>query len=204
MSLRRTMLVAIALGCAGCFPVSGSPTTWLGAPYPIVVSQMYDPNQPDALMAFDGGHGGAPTSGKIVGRIHGWPFPHTDPNGDFGENLFTYEVDFTVTGMKPGNPPEPISGHGIRRVYFHPDRTPASLSDMGSFRSGEPVIVDSVDLTFNFGPSPGEVQVTTAQRQTNAVPFDFDGERVTPPNRPDLTASLAGTWSASYRGYIFR
>jgi hypothetical protein len=204
MTLRRAALAAIALACAGCIPVSGAPTTWFGGPYQIEVSQMYDPNQPDALLVFARDHGAASASGKIVGKIHGWPFPHTDPNGDFGENLFTYEIDFTVTQVKPGNPPEPTSGHGTRRVYFHPDRTPASLSDIGSFNSGQPVIVDSVDLSFNFGPAPGQVEITTAQRQTDAIPFDFDGARVTPPGRPAMTASLSGTWSAEYGGYVFR
>jgi hypothetical protein len=204
MNLRRAVLAAIALACAGCFAVSGSPTTWTGAPYQIEVSQMYDPNEPDALLVFDGDHSAAPASGKIVGRIHGWPFPHTDPNGDFGENLFTYKIEFTVTQVKPGKPPEPVSAKGIRRVYFHSDRTPAELSDIASFDSGQAVIVDSVDLNFNFGPAPGEVEITTAQQQTDAIPFDFGGKRVTPPSRPAMTASLSGTWSANYGGYIFR
>jgi hypothetical protein len=204
MNLRRAAMAAIALVCAGCVGVSNAPTTWFGGPYQIVVSQMYDPNEPDALLVFDSDHGTAPAGGKIVGRIHGWPFPHTDPNGDFGENLFTYEIDFTVTRLKPGNPPEPLSGHGTRRVYFHPDRAPASLSDIASFTSAQPVIVDSVDLSFDFGPDPGQVEITTAQQQTGTVPFDFDGERVTPPGRPAMTASLSGTYSAEYGGYIFR
>jgi hypothetical protein len=201
---RRAALAVIALALAGCFPASSAPTTWYGGPYQIVVSQMYDPNQPDALLVFERDPGGAPQSGKIVGKIHGWPFPHTDPNGDFGENLFTYEIDFTVTQVRPGNPPEPLSGHGTRRVYFHPDRTPASLSDIGSFDSGQAVIVDSVDLSFNFGPAPDQVEITSAQRQTDAIAFDFGGRRVTPPGRPAMTASLSGTWSADYGGYIFR
>jgi hypothetical protein len=204
MTVRRAALAAIALACAGCFAVSGSPGTRFGEPYGIVVSQMYDPNQPDALLVFAGNRGAAQTGGKIVGRIHGWPFPHTDPNGDFGENLFTYEIEFTVTRMKPGNPPEPIAATGTRRVYFHPDRTPASLSDIGSFDSGQAVIVDSVDLTFDFGPTPGQVEITTAQQQTQTIPFVYDGEQVTPPSRPAMTASLSGTWSPDYGGYVFR
>jgi hypothetical protein len=193
-----------ALACAGCIGLPDGQTSAFGGAYPIVVSEMYDPSQPDGLLIFERDSGGAPVRGKVLGKIHGWPFPHVDPNGDFGENLFTYEIEFVVTQRTAGNPAQPAIARGTRRVYFHPDRAPAQLGDPASFSEGQPVIVDSVDLSFNFGPGPGEVQVTSSGRQTSTVPFDYDGQQVTPPNRPEVTASLSGTYSQDYGGYIFR
>jgi hypothetical protein len=201
---RRVVIPVIALVCAGCLSLPSSPTTAFGGPYPIVVSEMYDPSQPDGLLIFEHDQSGAPVRGKVVGKIHGWPFPHVDPNGDFGENLFTYEIDFVVTQRAAGNPSQPAVARGTRRVYFHSDRAPAQLDDPASFSAGQPVIVDSVNLSFNFGPQPGEVQVTSSGRQTSTSPFDYEGQQVTPPNRPEVTASLSATYSQDYGGYIFR
>src|SRR5262249_49811337 len=132
------LLAAVLLTGCGEQPISEStlppeppPTT-----YRMTVHEVYSSGDPVAVMTFERAASANPTRGSIVGKIHGWPFPHLDQGGDTGEGLFTYRTDFTVSRSAKSRLAE--AADGTRTVYFHPNRLPMSLEQTAALTSGQP------------------------------------------------------------------
>ncbi len=189
-----------ALLIAGCAlqpsPEPGDVIT--GGPYPVIERQAYQADAPSAVMTLaDSGRG------TIRGIIHGWPFAHADPGGDFGEGLFTDRIDFVVTERAADGARMPLRARGKRTVYFHPDRAPVSFAQAGAFTAGQPIISDTVELAFSFDSNAGTVQVKTITRQTGAHTFVWNEESLMPPDIGEQTAAASGSYSAQLGGYVF-
>src|SRR5262249_12118629 len=102
----RSMIVALALASSllsGCTDTNEPLYQALtpGVPYPTTVNQVFQPYDPIALLTVVRKNGAMPQI-VMVGRIHGWPFPHEDPSGDFGEGLFGYRVEAVASRRVPG------------------------------------------------------------------------------------------------------
>jgi hypothetical protein len=196
------LAATLAIGCAEepiaetPFPPSVPNTT-----YRVTVHEVYGANDPVALMTFDRDANGNPVRGSIVGKVHGWPFPHADANGDPGEGLFTYRTDFNVARSDKGKLPEAATG--VRTIYFHADRTPISLQQPASLASGQAVIRDSVQIQFAF-ESPDRVEITNTSNQTWAHPFVWQGTTITPPGQPPKTRTITASYSPRYNAYLIR
>jgi len=177
-------------------PSEAPPTT-----YRVTVHEVYGSSDPVAVMTFERDASGNPTRGSIVGKIHGWPFPHLDKGGDTGEGLFTYRTEFTVSRSAKDRLPE--AADGARTVYFHPNRLPMSLEQTAALASGQPIIRDSVKLRFSFqSRDRGEVATTASQIWTHS--FSWQGVTIEPPSEPPATQTATATYSTQYDGYVFR
>src|SRR5215469_206011 len=156
MLLQLTLLAAILITGCGEQPISEStlppeapPTT-----YRVTVHEVYGSNDPVAVMTFERDASGNPTRGSIVGKIHGWPFPHRDDGGDTGEGLFTYRTDFTFSRSAR-------------------NRLPAAPA------SGQPIIRDSVKLLFSF-QSRDRAEVASTANQIWTHSFSWQGVTIQP------------------------
>jgi hypothetical protein len=203
MLLPFAVLAVVLTGGCGDQPIFEStlppeipPTT-----YRVTVHEVYGSNDPVAVMTFERDARGNPTHGSIVGKIHGWPFPHLDKAGDSGEGLFTYRTDFTVSRSAQDRLPE--AAQGTRTVYFHPQRLPMSLEQTAALTSGQPIIRDSVNLIFSF-ESRNRAEVATTARQIWTEPFSWQGVTIIPPGEPPATQTATATYSPQYDGYVFR
>lgn len=203
-SLLMTFAFAAVLA-AGCaeepiaetpFPPSVPNTT-----YRVTVHEVYGANDPVALMTFDRDADGNPVRGTIIGKIHGWPFPHADSSGDPGEGLFTYRTDFTVARSDKDKLPE--AARGVRTIYFHPDRSPMSLEQPASLAMGQAVIRDSVKLQFAF-ESRDRVEITNTSNQTWTQPFVWQGATINPPGQPPKTRTATASYSPRYKAYLIQ
>jgi hypothetical protein len=194
-------LALLIAGCGGMIPADSGDVV-SGGPYPIIERQVYKANAPSAVMTLTDSRAGA-QSGTIRGVIHGWPFAHTDPSGDFGEGLFTYRIDFVVTSRAGENARLPGHARGKRTVYFHPDRAPVSIDDAAAFSNGQPIITDTVDISFSFDSTASTVELTTIMRQTSARSFTWNDQTVTPPQSGERSAEASGNYSAQLGGYVF-
>lgn len=195
------LLITILLaGCEGLSSEPGDIVT--GGPFPIIERQAYQADAPAALLTLADSGSGA-ERGTVRGVIHGWPFAHADPGGDFGEGLFTCQIDFVVTARAANGAKLPTRARGTRTVYFHPDREPISIGQAAAFSSGQPIITDSVELTFSFDSADNSVRVTSVMHQTGVRTFNWNDQSVTPPDSGPQTAEASGTYSAQLGGYVF-
>ena len=138
MLVQFAVLVTILITGCGEQPISESTLPLEPPPpatYRVTVHEVYGSSDPVAVMTFERDASGNPTRGSIVGKIHGWPFPHRDDGGDTGEGLFTYRTDFTVSRSARNRLPE--AADGTRTVYFHPNRLPMSLEPTAALASGQ-------------------------------------------------------------------
>jgi hypothetical protein len=200
---RGIITFATALLIAGCaWQSSPEPGDIVrGGPFPVIERRAYRADAPSALLTLS--NSGAAGRGTIRGIIHGWPFAHADPGGDFGEGLFTYRINFIVTARAADGARMPLRARGERTVYFHPDREPISIEQTDAFSAGEPVITDTVELAFAFDSNATTVQVTTIMRQTGARAFVWNEQSLTPPDVGVRTAAASGSYSARLGGYVF-
>ena len=203
MLLQFAALAAILI--TGCGEQPGSESTLPPEPppttYRVTVHEVYGSSDPIAVMTFERDASGNPTRGSIVGKIHGWPFPHLDKGGDTGEGLFTYRTDFTVSRSAKDRLPE--GADGSRTVYFHPNRLPMSLEQTAALASGQPIIRDSVKLLFSF-QSRDRAEVATTASQIWTHTFSWQGVTIQPPSEPPATQTATATYSTQYDGYVFR
>lgn len=197
--VRWAMAVGATVALAGCAPADPAENV-TGGPFPIVTRQIYQADAPTALMTFQSTSAGD-QHGAIVGIIHGWPFPHADPDGDFGEGLFSYRIDFVVTDRAADAARTALEARGTRTVYFNAERTPVALHASAA-SAGKPVITDSVDLWFEFDAHAANVRIKVTMRQTGASPFDWKGERIVPPSSPNRIIEDSGYYSKSANGYL--
>lgn len=197
------VLAAILINGCGEQPISEStlPPEPPPTSYHVTVHEVYGSSDPVAVMTFERDASGNPTRGSIVGKIHGWPFPHLDKGGDTGEGLFTYRTDFTVSRSAKDQLPE--AADGTRTVYFHRNRLPMSLEQSAALASGQPIIRDSVRLLFSF-ESHDRAEVATSARQIWTQPFSWQGVTILPPGEPPATQTATATYSPQYDGYVFR
>jgi hypothetical protein len=194
-----SLLAAAMLLClAGCVDTGTFGFASPGIAYPTEIKRVFQADDPIALLTLSDGGGRA--HAQILGKIHGWPFPYEDPSGDFGEGLFSYRTELSMTGAT-GKLPE--RANGVRRVYYHPGDT-ASFQNGRSFAEGEPVISDSVDATFAFSADRNHVDVTMVSHQVATETFTYKGNQVIPPNRQDGSVRLSGDYSSEYGGYLLR
>jgi len=201
--LRAACSIAVALTIGGCGSSTAQPpATVTGWPFPVVSRQLYQADAPVAVMTLADASGGT-QHGSIRGIIHGWPFPHADPGGDFGEGLFTYRIDFVVTDRAADGARMPLRASGLRTVYFHRSRTTGSIARLDTFAGGEPIITGTVELWFDFNPAASTVRMTATIRQTGAKAFVWNNERVIPPNLGEQTLQSEGYYSAALGGYVF-
>ena len=177
-------------------PPEPPPTT-----YRVTVHEVYGASDPVAVMTFERDARGNPTRGSIVGKIHGWPFPHRDEGGDTGEGLFTYRTDFTVSRSAKDGLPE--AAEGTRTVYFHHNRSPMSLEQTAALASGQQIIRDSARLLFSF-QSRDRAEVAITARQVWTQSFSWQGVTIQPPGEPLATQTATATYSPQYDGYVFR
>src|SRR5262245_40707071 len=203
MLLQFAALAAILVTGCGEQPISEStlPSEAPPTTYRVTVHEVYGSSDPVAVMTFERDASGNPTRGSIVGKIHGWPFPHRDEGGDTGEGLFTYRTDFAVSRSAKDRWPE--AADGTRTVYFHPNRLPMSLEQTVALTSGQPIIRDSVNLLFSF-QSRDRAEVATTARQIWTQPFSWQGVMIQPPGEPPATQTATATYSPQYDGYVFR
>ncbi len=194
-------LALLIAGCGGMVPAESGDIV-SGGPFPIIERQVFKADAPSAVMTLADSGAGA-TRGTIRGVIHGWPFAHTDPSGDFGEGLFTYRIDFIVTSPAPDNSRLPAQARGRRTVYFHPDRAQISIDDAAAFSQGQPIITDSVEISFSFSSTASNVELTAIMRQTSAKSFTWNDQTVTPPQTGEQSAEASGDYSAQLGGYVF-
>jgi hypothetical protein len=204
MLLQFAVLAAILITGCGEQPISESTLPSEPPPpatYRVTVHEVYGSSDPVAVMTFERDASGNPTRGSIVGKIHGWPFPHRDDGGDTGEGLFTYRTDFTVTRSARDQLPE--AADGTRTVYFHPKRLPMSLEQTAALASGQPIIRDSVKLQFSF-QSRDRAEVASTANQIWTRSFSWQGVTIQPPGEPPATQTATATYSPQYDGYVFR
>ena len=175
----------LAICAFGCGTSNELPTEPPNTTYQVTMDQMYTAGEPAGLMTISHDKKGTPTHGAITGKIHGWPFAHTDKSGDSGEGLFSYRTEFTVTSA--GSDKMPVEAEGTRTVYFHPDRLPMSLDQIGALASGQAVIRDQVTLRFSFQNSEA-VNIGMSSRQVWTQSFAWNQTVVTPPDEPPATA----------------
>ena len=168
----------------------------------MVSRQVYQADAPVAVMTLADPSGGT-QRGSIRGIIHGWPFPHADPGGDFGEGLFTYTLDFVVTDRAADGARMPLRARGSRTVYFHRNRTTGSINQFNSLAAGEPIISDTVEMWFDFDSSANAVRMTATMRQTGVKAFVWNNERVMPPESDEQTLGFQGYYSTALGGYVF-
>src|SRR5262249_4772023 len=78
------VLAALVMGGCGEQPISESTMPPEAPPtsYRVTVHEVYGSNDPVAVMTFGRDAKGTPTRGTIIGKVHGWPFPHLDKGGD--------------------------------------------------------------------------------------------------------------------------
>ena len=206
-ALARTILVfgafMLAAGCAARQPNPPPGAEDVsGELFPVVTRYLYNANAPTAVMTLAGPNG-VGQRGSISGIIHGWPFAHADPDGDFGEGLFSYRIDFVVTKSGTDAARMPLRARGERIVYFHPDRTAASIGPAGAAPGGEAIITDAIEMSFSFDSPASTVRITAVMRQTGARTFVWNEQAITPPQSGQQTAEASGYYSSRFGGYVF-
>jgi len=169
--------------------------------YTITMRRVYDAGRPAALMTFARDPAGHPTSGTIVGMLNGWPFPHASKDGSYAEGAFTYRTEFSVT--RAGADGMPLAAEGVKTIYFHPENEPVSLDSPAALSSGQPIIRDSVTLTFSRNPD-SSVAIAEDSRRIWSQSFEWKGSRITPPGEPPITHNIVATYSPRYAGYVLR
>jgi len=195
---RRMVAAAVLLAIWGCDTAGG-----FGPYYETRLRQVFQANEPVALLTLDG-RDSANQRGEILGKVHGWPFPHTDPSGEFGEGLFSYRTDLVIKPPSAGASDFRETASGTRSLYYHDGETDLSFDQPGGFSAGEAVIKDAVDIDLTFSPDRQRVDVTMLTRQVDTRPFIYKGENVVPPNRQDEKLTMSGYFSPNYGGYLLR
>jgi hypothetical protein len=183
-------LVASA-GCGFVYPPPSIPDS--------VQKEMFHVGEPIALLSFAPGR----TGGKIIGELHGWPFPHLEESEGIPTNNFTYVGEFKVT-TKSDDDGMPAGGEGTRRVYFHEDPPQLTFADPRGYAVGQEAALDSISMSFSFHENHRKIGVRMISQQKSARPFAYKGRKISPPAERDTAETLQGDYSADLGGYLLR
>jgi len=200
----RMIAAAVLLAIWGCDGPAGASSEFFSlTPYQTQVRQVFQADEPVALLTFDA-RDTANRRGEMLGMVHGWPFPHTDPSGEFGEGLFSYRTALVLRPTSAGANDVRETASGMRSLYYHGGEMALSFDQPDGFSAGEAVTKDAVDLDLTFSPDRQRVDVTMLTRQVDTKPFIYKGQNVMPPNRQDEKLTMSGYFSPSYGGYLLR
>jgi hypothetical protein len=180
--------IGVLAGCGFVYPPPATPD--------IVKKQIFQAREAVAVLTLAPGR----TSGKLVGIIHGWPFPEVVASQGIPTGTFTYVGDFQVTARSAGDA-MPAVAAGTRRVYFH-EQENVPLSSWRSFSLGQLAAIDNISMTFTFKEAHQIVAVRLDSHQVSGKNLSYQGRTIAPPRERNTSAVLEGEYSADYGGYV--
>ena len=181
--------LALGTGCGFVYPPPAVPD--------IVQKEVFHVGTPIALLTFDPGR----RSGRLIGELHGWPFPHLEGNEGISIGSFTYVGQFNVIS-KSDDDGMPAGAEGGRKIYFHENPPQLTFADPHGYGTGQEAAVDSMSLSFSFKNNHRVVAVRLISQQKSARPFTYKGRQIQPPKDRDTTDALEGDYSADFGGYL--
>jgi hypothetical protein len=179
----------LSAGCGFVYPPPAIPD--------VVQKEVFHIGAPIALLSFEPGR----MSGKIIGELHGWPFPHLEGSEGISTGTFTYVGKFNVIS-KSDDDGMPAGAEGTRTVYFHETPPQLSFADPRIYATGQQAAVDGLSLSFLFKENHLALSVRMISQQKSAQPFTYKGKRIEPPKERDTSDELEGDYSADYGGYL--
>jgi hypothetical protein len=184
------VVVAISMisGCGFVYPPPATPD--------VVKQHFFLAREPIAILTFAPGR----TTGKLVGIMHGWPFPKVVASQGIPTGTFTYVGEFQVTARSASDA-MPAVAAGTRRVFFHEQQN-FPLSSYASFANGQLAATDRISISFSFREAHQIVAVRLDAHQIAGKAFDYQGRTIAPPPSRDTTDLLEGEYSADYGGYV--
>ena len=188
------LLAIVAMGIfTGCF----------GFVYPppaipdVVQKEVFRAGEPIAMVTFAPGR----RTGRVVGVLHSWPFPHTEKSEGIASGVFTYVADFKVTSISDDDG-MPAGAEGTRKIYFHEDDPHVTFANPKAYGLGQPVAVDQISLSFTFKETHRRLAMRMISQQASAQPFTFKGQRIKPPLERTGADTFEGDYSPDYGGYL--
>src|ERR1700683_5590950 len=181
--------IAVAAGCGFVYPPPSIPDS--------VKKEVFHMSDPIALLSFEPGR----TSGKIVGVLNAWPFPHLEGSSGIPTGNFTYVGTFKVTA-KSDEDSMPAGAEGTRKVYFHEDDPHLSFGDLRGYGLGQEAATDQLSMSFTFKENHRILAGRVSSHQMSARPFAYKGKQIQPPPSRDTGDTLEGEYSPDYGGYL--
>jgi hypothetical protein len=189
-ALLAIVAMSIFTGCVGfVYPPPAIPD--------VVQKELFRAGEPIAMVTFAPGR----RSGKIVGILHSWPFPHTEKREGIASGIFTYVAEFKVTATSDDDG-MPAGAEGTRKIYFHEEDPHVTFANPSAYASGQPVAVDQISASFTFKDNHRVLAMRLISQQTSAQPFTFKGSRIKPPLERTGAESFEGDYSPDYGGYL--
>jgi hypothetical protein len=179
----------LSAGCGFVYPPPAIPDA--------VQKEVFHVGEPIALLSFDPGR----TSGRIIGELHGWPFPHLEASEGIPTGTFTYVGKFNVIS-KSDEDGMPAGAQGMRTDYFHETPPQLSFAEPRIYATGQQAAIDALSLSFLFKENHLAVSVRMISQQKSAQAFTFKGKLIEPPKERDTSDELEGDYSADYEGYL--
>jgi hypothetical protein len=188
-----TLMVAIAIGIAsGCGFVYPPPTI-----PDVVKKEVFHMGDPVALISFEPGR----MSGKIVGKLNAWPFPHLEASQGIPTGNFTYVGTFKVVA-KSDDDSMPAGAEGTRKVYFHEEDPHLTFADLRGYGLGQEAASDEISMSFTFKENHRILAARVISHQISARPFAYKGNKIQPPLSRDTGDTLEGEYSPDFGGYL--
>jgi hypothetical protein len=181
--------IGIFAGCGFVYPPPAIPD--------VVKKELFRAGEPIAMVTFAPGR----RSGKIVGILHSWPFPHVEAREGIASGVFTYVGDVKVTATSDDDG-MPAGAEGTRKIYFHEEDPHVSFANPHAYGLGQPVAVDQMSLSFTFQDNHRVLSMRLISQQTTAQPFTFKGNKIKPPLERSTSESFQGEYSPDYGGYL--
>lgn len=181
--------LALGSGCGFVYPPPAIPD--------VVQKEIFHTGEPIALLTFAPGR----MSGRIIGELHGWPFPHLEASEGISTGTFTYVGQFNVIS-KSDDDGMPAGAEGTRKVYFHETPPQLTFADPRGYATGQEAAVDLMSLSFSFKDNHRVVGVRMISQQKSARPFTYKGRQIEPPKDRDTADALEGDYSADFGGYV--
>ena len=186
-------MVAIAIGIAsGCGFVYPPPTI-----PDVVQKEVFHMGDPVALISFEPGR----MSGRIVGKLNAWPFPHLEASQGIPTGNFTYVGTFKVVA-KSDDDSMPAGAEGTRKVYFHEEDPHLSFADLRAYGLGQEAASDEISMSFTFKENHRILAARVISHQISARPFAYKGNKIQPPSSRDTGDTLEGEYSPDFGGYL--
>lgn len=183
--------LGIFAGCGFVYPPPAIPD--------VVQKEIFHVGEPIELLTFEPGR----TSGKIIGELHGWPFPHLEASEGISTGAFTYVGRFKVSATSDEDG-MPAGAEGSRKVYFHETPPQLNFADPRMFATGQEAATDAISMSFTFHENHRTVAVRLISQQQSARPFAYKGKQIEPPAQRDTADALQGEYSPDFGGYVLR